>query len=107
MKSKVAQIICEKRVSYRQARELVKDHKEDSIYDYDEKQIFQRRFIDIDRKTQKSFAKSITALKIAMNTLSTIIEEIEDNWITYEILMQHKNMLHRQIDILMKEKRKL
>jgi ParB family transcriptional regulator, chromosome partitioning protein len=42
-----------------------------------------------------------------MNTLSTIMECIEDNWIVYETLMQHKNMLHTQIDPLIKEKRKL
>jgi ParB family transcriptional regulator, chromosome partitioning protein len=35
------------------------------------------------------------------------MEYIEDNWIVYEILMQHKNMLHTQIDLLIKEKRKL
>jgi len=32
---------------------------------------------------------------------------MEDNWIIYEILMQHKMMLHSQIDVLIKEKKKL
>jgi ParB family chromosome partitioning protein len=78
-----------------------------SIYDFDEKWTFQKKLVDIDRKTQKSFDKSIVALRVAMNTLGTIMEYIEDNWIVYEILMQHKNMLHTQIDLLIKEKRKL
>jgi ParB family chromosome partitioning protein len=56
---------------------------------------------------QKSFNKSIIAIRFAMNTLSTIMEDIEDNWIIYETLMQHKNMLHTQIDLLIKEKKKL
>ena len=105
--SKLAQIIREKRLSSRQARELVKNMEDGSIYDFDEKWIFREKFVDIDRKTQKSFDKSIVALRVAMNTLSTIIEYIEDNWIVYETLMQHKNMLHTQIDLLIKEKRKL
>jgi ParB family transcriptional regulator, chromosome partitioning protein len=105
--SKLAKIIRERRLSSRQVRELVKDHKEGSIYDFDEKWILREKFVDIDRNTQKSFDKSIVALRVAMNTLSTIMEYIEDNWIVYETLMQHKNMLHTQIDLLIKEKRKL
>jgi ParB family transcriptional regulator, chromosome partitioning protein len=105
--SKLAKIIRERRLSSRQVRELVKEHEEDSVYDFDEKWTFREKFVDIDRKTQKSFDKSIVALRVAMNTLSVIIGNIEDNWIINEILMQHKNMLHSQIDLLIKEKRKL
>lgn len=105
--SKLAQVIREKKLSSRQARELVKDHEEGSVYNFDEKWTFREKFINVDRMTQKSFDKSIVALRVAMNTLSTIMEYIEDNWIVYETLMQHKNMLHTQIDLLIKEKRKL
>jgi ParB family chromosome partitioning protein len=105
--SKLAKIIRERKLSSRQVRELVKDHKEGSVYDFEEKCTFREKFVDIDRNTQKSFDKSIVALRVAMNTLSTIMEYIEDNWIVYETLMQHKNMLHTQIDLLIKEKRKL
>ena len=105
--SKIAQIIRERKLSSRQARELVQNHKVDSIYGFDEKHTLQEKFIDIDRKTQKSFDKSIVAIRIAMNTIGTIMEHIEDNWVIYEILLQHKNMLHAQIDLLIKEKKKL
>ena len=54
----------------------------------------------------KTFDKSIIALRIAMSKLAMIIENIEDNWVLHEILMQHKNMLHAQIDLLIKEKKK-
>jgi ParB family transcriptional regulator, chromosome partitioning protein len=107
MQSRLAQIIRERRLSSRQTRELVKVQEEGSVYNFDEKRTFQKKLVDIDRKTQKSFDKSILAIRFAMNTLSTIMEYIEDNWIVYEILMQHKNMLHAQIDLLIKEKRKL
>jgi ParB family chromosome partitioning protein len=107
VQSKLAQIIRERRLSSRQTREMVKDHEDDSVYGFDEERTSQKKFVDIDRITQKSFDKSIVAIRYAMNTLSTILEQIEDNWIVYEILMQHKNMLHAQIDLLIKEKRKL
>jgi ParB family transcriptional regulator, chromosome partitioning protein len=104
---KLAQIIREKHLSSRKVRELVKSVDEGSVYDYEEKLTSQRTFVDIDRITQKSFDKSIVAIRVAMNTLSTIMEHIEDNWMIYEILMQHKNMLHAQIDILIKQKSKI
>jgi ParB family chromosome partitioning protein len=107
VQSKLAQVIRERRLSSRQARELVKAHEGSSVYNFDEKGTFQKKFVDIDRMIQKSFDKSIIAIRFAMNTLSTIMEDIEDNWIIYDILMQHKNMLHAQIDLLIKEKRKL
>ena len=107
MQSRLAHVIRERRLSSRQARGLVKDLEVGSVYGFDEKETFQKKLVDIDRMTQKSFDKSIVAIRFAMNTLSTIMEDIEDNWIVYEILMQHKNMLHAQIDLLIKEKRKL
>jgi hypothetical protein len=39
-----------------------------------------------------------------MNSLEEIINSIECDRMLYEILMQHKNMLHEQIDILIKRK---
>lgn len=34
-----------------------------------------------------------------------IIEKIEGNWILYEILMNHRNLIHSQIDLLIREKK--
>ena len=42
-----------------------------------------------------------------MNGIATIIEDVEDNWVVYEILMQNKNLLHDQIDIMLKQRKKL
>jgi hypothetical protein len=46
-------------------------------------------------------------LRIALNNVAALVNDNEDNWLIREILMQHKNSLHSQIDILIKEKRKL
>jgi ParB family chromosome partitioning protein len=68
---------------------------------------YQNNIVNLNARAQRSFDKSITTLKIAMSKMATIIENVEDNWIVYEILMQHKNMLNSQIDLLIKEKKKL
>jgi hypothetical protein len=41
-----------------------------------------------------------------MNRLDEIIIGIEHDWVIHEALIQHRNMLHTQIDLL-QEKRKL
>ena len=61
----------------------------------------------IDERTNRAFDKSIISLKIAMKRIAEIMNSVEDNWIIYELLMQHRNMLHHQIDILIKQKNRL
>lgn len=99
-----AKMASRKKLSSRQARILAKRFKDSSDFDQDLPLV---TVADIYERAQRSFDKSITALKIAMNKLSTIIEQTEDNWVVYEALMQHKAMLSAQIDLLIKEKKKL
>jgi len=80
------------------------------------------------RKNDKILDKSISILRIAMTRLNNILSELYDineenkiknkregtsftnddgdDWILYETLLYHKNMLHQQIDHLIKEKYK-
>jgi ParB family transcriptional regulator, chromosome partitioning protein len=99
-----AKMASRKKLSSREARILAKRFKDSSDFDQDLPLV---TLADIYERAQRSFDKSITALKIAMNKLSTIIEQTEDNWVVYEALMQHKAMLSAQIDLLIKEKKKL
>jgi ParB family transcriptional regulator, chromosome partitioning protein len=99
-----AKMASQKKLSSRQARILAKRFKDSSDIDQDLPLV---TLADIYERAQRSFDKSITALKIAMNKLSTIIEQTEDDWVVYEALMQHKAMLSAQIDLLIKEKKKL
>lgn len=103
--SKLAELIKQRKLSSRQVRELKAEMKNsENPYDVLD---FQTKIIDIDTKTQKSFDKAIIAIRVAMTKLASVIEDVEDNWTVYEILLQHKNMLHNQIDILYKEKKKI
>ncbi|MFZ0358010.1 MAG: hypothetical protein WAL53_07740, partial [Nitrososphaeraceae archaeon] len=53
-----------------------------------------------------AFDKAIITLRISLKRLASIIENVDDKWIFYDILMQHKHMLHQQIDLLIRERRK-
>jgi ParB family transcriptional regulator, chromosome partitioning protein len=101
--SKLTELIQERHLSSRMVRNMVKgigakkmdkDHFYHLTSRYDNETIY------------RSFNKSIIALRISIRKLATIIENVDDKWMFYDILMQHKHMLHEQIDLLIKEKRK-
>ena len=106
--SALASQVVNRRLSLKKTREILKELKrEDYDYDMDFDSSYKSEYIDHIKVAERSFDKTITTLKIAMNGLREIITNLEDDWILYEVLMQHKNMIHAQIDILIKEKRKL
>jgi ParB family chromosome partitioning protein len=78
----------------KEIRKLVKENK-DSVYDYSnnyDNLIYNGMTIgEIDLKAQRVFDKTITILKLALNKFGAIFEDVEDNWIVYKILLQHKN----------------
>jgi ParB family transcriptional regulator, chromosome partitioning protein len=102
----LANLISDRKLSMRMTRKLLKSLDERDI-DLDHSATYKSEYMDHVRLVERSFDKSIAAIRIAMNSLIEVINYIEDDWIVYEILMQHKNMLHAQVDILLKEKRKL
>jgi ParB family chromosome partitioning protein len=102
--SELANLIADRKLSLRMTRKLLKNIDEK---DRDLGSFCKSDYIDHIKIAERSFDKSITAIRIAMNSLSEIINSVEHDWVIHEILMQHKNMLHTQIDLLLKEKRKL
>jgi ParB family transcriptional regulator, chromosome partitioning protein len=102
--SLLANLIADRRLSLRMTRKLLKDVDEK---DRDLDSFYKSDYIDHIKIAERSFDKSITAIRIAMNSLSEIISGVEHDWIIQEVLMQHRNMLHTQIDLLLKEKKKL
>ena len=101
--SKFAMTALNQSMSSKRLRRIIKDEK----YELEDASAF--LFIDNSAQNEKylkAFDKSIISLRISMNRLAMIIEKIEDNWILHEILMNHKNTIHSQIDLLIREKKK-
>lgn len=101
--SKIAKMVLKYSIPSKSLRKMIKEQE----YLLDEQNTFS--FYDStveNEKFLKAFDKSIISLKIAMNKLAMIIEKIEGNWVIYEILMSHKNAIHSQIDLLIREKKK-
>jgi ParB family chromosome partitioning protein len=62
---------------------------------------------ELDTKVSKSLDKSMIVFRIAMNKMADIMQTMEDNWIIFEILAQHRNVLNAHIDLLIKQKKKI
>jgi ParB family transcriptional regulator, chromosome partitioning protein len=95
--SDLADLIIRRHLSMRKARELVSHCRNERTFTLDEN-------IEHSRRT---FDKLILMLRVALNNVGGLIGDSEDDWVLREILMYHKNMLHQQIDLVIKEKRKL
>jgi len=103
--SELAHLIAQRHLSLRRVRELI-DRASQNDYDCEISSQYQDREDRI-RRIERAFDKSITALKITLDRMSMIIGAIEDDdWAITQILLEHKNMINNQINILLKEKRK-
>lgn len=101
--SKLTKLIHERQLSSRMVRKLV---KAEGAKNLDGDNLYHTIETNEYEKIHRIFDKVIISLKIFIKKLTTIIENAEDKWIFYDILMQHKHMLDQQIDLLLKEKRK-
>jgi ParB family transcriptional regulator, chromosome partitioning protein len=101
--SSLASLITDRKLSLRKAREFLKNNREEIDFN----SFYKSDFVDHIKIAEKSFDKAITTFKIAMNSLADIINNIEEDWMLHEVLMQHKNVLNTQIDIMIKQKKKL
>jgi ParB family chromosome partitioning protein len=98
--AKFAKLAADKSMSSKKLRILIKESKSEAI------DLPSISLIDEQEKFIKTFDKSILVLRIAMNNLGTLIEKIEDNWILYDVLRSHRNIVNLQIDLLIRQKKK-
>lgn len=104
--SELARLICDRHLSLKKVRELIQEESnDDSVYNINQC-YHNTEHWDRTGRAVRSYDKMIVALRIAMSKVGAILEGVEDDWILYDALMYHKNLLHSQIDILIKEKKR-
>jgi ParB family transcriptional regulator, chromosome partitioning protein len=115
---KVARIAFDNKLSLREVREQVSnsvekltahfnDREDLTVYHQKDRWQFETRITELDREAQKAYDKAIVAIRMAMNKITSIMENMEENWIIYEMLRQHKEALHNHIDVLIREKQRI
>jgi hypothetical protein len=58
------------------------------------------------KEFDSAFDKAVIVLRYSMSRLVVVIENDENGWLVHESLMQQRNILHSQIDLLLKQKKK-
>jgi ParB family chromosome partitioning protein len=101
--SELASLVIRRHLSLRSARELVNEYKHVNGCSSD------LTVDDIMENSRRTFDKLILVLRVALNNIGTLISNSEENgnWVVKEVLMHHKDLLNNQINLLIKEKRKL
>ena len=111
LKEKLSNDALEKKYSciqIRQIRKVWDDQKiNDKFYFEHENKDHFTDLVKIEGNTQRLFNKMIILLKNASRNMMPIIEDSEGDWIIYNTFMQHKKTIDTQIDILIKEKKKI
>jgi ParB family transcriptional regulator, chromosome partitioning protein len=109
--SELAYLVARRHLSLRNVRELI--HEASQNDDVIENRSYYKDREYRRKRIQKAFDKSITTLKIALDRMSMVIDDIEDDieddnwaWTINQILLQHRNMINNEINVLLKEKRK-
>jgi ParB family transcriptional regulator, chromosome partitioning protein len=112
LKKKLSNDALENKYSCMQIRQIRKmwddDKKNDNCYFYlPENSDVCADLAKIEENTQRLFNKMIILLKNTSRHMTPIIEDSEEDWIIYNTFMQHKKVIDNQIDILIKEKKKI
>ena len=103
--SRIALMLHDNKLSSRDVRKLVKNNgnlSEEEISSIE----YSPHYTYASEKICKSFDKSIISIRLAIKKFARIAEAVEDDWIFYDILLHHKNMLNSQIDLLIRQKNK-
>ena len=59
------------------------------------------------KRIERVLNRCITSLKVALVNIDDAIEDVKDDWLLYEMLMEHRARLHAQIDDLIKLKKRV
>ncbi|MGH9878439.1 MAG: ParB/RepB/Spo0J family partition protein, partial [Nitrososphaerales archaeon] len=100
--SRLASLVSSRRVSLRRVRALIQERSEGEDRNQADV-LFQGSYPILESKTCRAYSRAVVAMKIAMNRIALIMEDVESDWLVYEELMRHRNVLHSEIDLLLKE----
>ena len=102
--SEIATLVVNKQLSSKDVRRIVQDIHQLNTTNVGRDQQDSPRGT---RRIERPLNKSILILRIAMARIGQLIEESEDNWLVHECMMEEKNVLHNQIDAMLKRKKRL
>jgi ParB family chromosome partitioning protein len=103
---KLAEMIEKKRLKRNEIRLIVKSFKKDGVHELDMEQL-PPTYEEVLHLTDGALRKCVTILKSTLVRLDEVVNEIEADWITKEMLMQYRMIIHGDIDAFLKFRKRL
>ena len=104
--SELAMLIGSRHLSITKVRSILTNRNNGYDFKRSEGTRFRPTYDEKMSKICRSFDKCIIGLKTGMYRIREVIEDNEDNWLIQEVLMQHNAMIHAQIDLLLRQKKR-
>jgi ParB family transcriptional regulator, chromosome partitioning protein len=108
--SRLALLVSSRRLSMRSMRQLVHESREadrGSERSCNDMLVPEEELSLGESKSDRALSKGAVAIRIALNRISAIMEDIENDWLIYEEFMMVRNVLHSEIDLFLKERKKM
>jgi ParB family chromosome partitioning protein len=104
---KLAEIIENDHIKRDEVRQIVKSVKKVNLPKSDKEAKTPPTYEEVFGATDGALRKCITILKSTLLRIDDVIDEIEDDWITKEMLMQYRMIVHGDIDAFLRFRKRL
>lgn len=97
-------------IPVKEVRKMVKTIKQAKLADQesrDELNITWKAMTDNRRFVLKCIDQTISAVRLALTRMDTVLDKLEGEWLEREMLLQYRVSLHAQLDSLIRLKRKI
>lgn len=103
---KLAEMVESKHIKRDEIRQIVKSTKKENLDEFKETNL-SRTYEEVASTTDDALRKCVTILKSTLLRLDDVINEIDDDWITKEMLMQYRMIIHGDIDTFLRLRKRL
>jgi ParB family chromosome partitioning protein len=104
---KLAEMIENNRIKRNEVRQIVRSVRKVNSCESDKELKTPPTYEEVLGVTDGALRKCITILKSTLLRIDDIINEIDDDWITKEMLMQYRMIIHGDIDAFLKLRKRL
>lgn len=103
---KLAEMVESKHIKRDEIRQIVKSTKKENLDEFKETNL-SRTYEEVASTTDDALRKCVTILKSTLLRLDDVINEIDEDWITKEMLMQYRMIIHGDIDSFLRLRKRL
>lgn len=104
---KFAEMIENERLKRTQIRQVVKSIRHESLGVIEKHDYSPPTYDDVIGVIESALKKCVTILKSTLVRIDEVISEVDDDWITKEMLMQYRMIIHGDIDTFLRLRKKL